>query len=78
MDADSRQRTAPLAGKSLAGRLPTRRICASGLALKPSSTGTHVRTERSGFRGIQLTHESANYGMAGFFAAPKQALARID
>jgi hypothetical protein len=43
VDANSRQRKTPFAGKSLAGRLPTRRICANALALKPM--GAWVRLE---------------------------------
>jgi uncharacterized protein YndB with AHSA1/START domain len=47
--------------------------------LTPSSTGTHLRMEQSGFRpDQQQAYQGANYGWQGFFAALKQVLARID
>jgi uncharacterized protein YndB with AHSA1/START domain len=47
--------------------------------LTPSSTGTHLRMEQSGFRpDQQQAHQGANYGWQGFFAALEQVLARID
>jgi hypothetical protein len=48
-------------------------------SLTPSSTGTHLRMEQSGFRpDQQQAHQGANCGCQGFFAAPEQVLARID
>ena len=47
--------------------------------LTPSSTGTHLRMEQSGFRpDQQQAHQGANYGWQGFFAALEQVWARID
>ena len=47
--------------------------------LTPSSTGTHLLMEQSGFRPDQRqAHQGANYGWQGFFAALEQVLARID
>jgi len=47
--------------------------------LTPSSTGTHLLMEQSGFRpDQQQAHQAANYGWQGFFAALEQVLARID
>jgi uncharacterized protein YndB with AHSA1/START domain len=47
--------------------------------LTPSSTGTHLRMEQSGFRpDQQQAYQGANYGWHGFFAALEQVLARID
>jgi uncharacterized protein YndB with AHSA1/START domain len=38
--------------------------------LTPSSTGTHLRMEQSGFRlDQQQAQQGANYGWQGFFAA---------
>ena len=47
--------------------------------LTPSSTGTHLRMEQSGFRpDQQQAYQGAYYGWQGFFAALEQVLARID
>ncbi len=47
--------------------------------LTPSSTGTHLRMEQSGFwPDQQQAYQGANYGWQGFFAALEQVLARID
>jgi uncharacterized protein YndB with AHSA1/START domain len=47
--------------------------------LTPSSTGTHLRMEQSGFQpDQQQAFQGANYGWQGFFAALEQVLARID
>jgi uncharacterized protein YndB with AHSA1/START domain len=47
--------------------------------LTPSSTGTHLRMEQSGFRpDQQQAYQGANYRWQGFFAALEQVLARID
>ena len=47
--------------------------------LTPSSTGTHLRMEQSGFRpDQQQAYLGANYGWQRFFAALEQVLARID
>ena len=47
--------------------------------LTPSSTGTHLRMEQSGFRpDRQQAYPGATYGWQGFFAALEQVLARID
>ena len=47
--------------------------------LTPSSTGTHVRMEHSGFRGDQQqAYQGAKYGWQRFFANLEQVLARID
>ena len=47
--------------------------------LTPSSTGSHLLMEQSGFRPDQRqAHQGANYGWQGFFAALEQVLARID
>ncbi len=43
--------------------------------LTPTSSGTHLRMEQSGFRADpQPTYQSANYGSQGFFAALEQVL----
>ena len=47
--------------------------------LTPSSAGTHLRMEQSGFRpDQQQAYQGANYGWQGFFADMEQVLARID
>lgn len=47
--------------------------------LTPSSTGTHLRMEQSGFRGDQQqAYQGAKYGWQRFFANLEQVLARID
>jgi uncharacterized protein YndB with AHSA1/START domain len=47
--------------------------------LTPTSTGTHLRVEQSGFRPDQLQYyQGAKYGWQRFFAALEQVLARID
>ena len=47
--------------------------------LTPTSTGTHLRMEQSGFRPDQeQAYQGANYGWQRFFAALEQVLARID
>jgi uncharacterized protein YndB with AHSA1/START domain len=47
--------------------------------LSPSSTGTHLRMEQSGFRPDQPQYyQGAKYGWQRFFAALEQVLARID
>jgi uncharacterized protein YndB with AHSA1/START domain len=47
--------------------------------LTPSSTGTHLHMEQSGFRpDQQQARQGANYGWQGFFVALEQVLARID
>ena len=47
--------------------------------LTPTSTGTHLRMEQSGFRPDQPQYyEGAKGGWPRFFAALEQVLARID
>ena len=47
--------------------------------LTPTSTGTHLRMEQSGFRPDQPQYyQGAQYGWQRFFAALEQVLARID
>ena len=47
--------------------------------LTPSSTGTHLRMEQTGFRpDQQQAYQGAKYGWPKFFAALEQALARAD
>jgi len=47
--------------------------------LTPTSTGTHLRMEQSGFRPDQPQYyEGAKGGRRRFFAALEQVLARID
>ena len=47
--------------------------------LTPTSTGTHLRMEQSGFRPDQPQYyQGAKGGWQGFFAALEQVLARID
>lgn len=48
-------------------------------ALTPTSTGTHLRMERSGFRpDQQQAYQGARHGWQRFLANLKQVLARID
>ncbi|MHB8529255.1 MAG: SRPBCC family protein [Caulobacteraceae bacterium] len=47
--------------------------------LSPTSTGTHLRMEQSGFRSDQQqAYRGAKGGWQGFFAGLEQVLARID
>jgi uncharacterized protein YndB with AHSA1/START domain len=47
--------------------------------LTPTSTGTHLRMEQSGFRPDQpQNYQGAQYGWRKFFANLEQVLARID
>jgi len=47
--------------------------------LTPTSTGTHLRMEQSGFPPDQPQYyQGAKGGWEGFFAALEQVLARID
>jgi uncharacterized protein YndB with AHSA1/START domain len=47
--------------------------------LTPTSTGTHLRMEQSGFRSDQQqAYQGAKGGWPRFFAALEQVLARID
>ena len=47
--------------------------------LTPTSTGTHLRMEQSGFRpDQQQAYQGAKYGWPQFFANLEQVLARID
>ena len=47
--------------------------------LTPTSTGTHLRMEQSGFRDDQQqAYQGAKYGWQQFFANLEQVLARID
>jgi uncharacterized protein YndB with AHSA1/START domain len=47
--------------------------------LTPTSAGTHLRMEQSGFRADQPQYyEGAKAGWPGFFAAMEQVLARTD
>jgi uncharacterized protein YndB with AHSA1/START domain len=47
--------------------------------LSPTSTGTHLRMEQSGFRSDQQqAYQGAKGGWRQFFAALEQVMARID
>ena len=47
--------------------------------LTPTSTGTHLRMEQSGFRpDQQQAYKGAKVGWRGFFANLEQVLARMD
>jgi uncharacterized protein YndB with AHSA1/START domain len=47
--------------------------------LTPTSAGTHLRMEQSGFRqDQQQAYQGARYGWQRFFATLEQVLARID
>jgi uncharacterized protein YndB with AHSA1/START domain len=47
--------------------------------LSPTSTGTHLRMEQSGFRpDQQQAYHGAKYGWQQFFANLEQVLARAD
>jgi uncharacterized protein YndB with AHSA1/START domain len=47
--------------------------------LTPTSTGTHLRMEQSGFRpDQQQAYQGAKYGWQKFFAGLEQTLARIE
>jgi uncharacterized protein YndB with AHSA1/START domain len=47
--------------------------------LTPTSTGTHVRVEQTGFRpDQQRAYNGAKYGWQQFFAALEQVVARTD
>ncbi|MFL5092895.1 MAG: SRPBCC domain-containing protein [Xanthobacteraceae bacterium] len=47
--------------------------------LTPTSTGTHLRMEQSGFRpDQQQAYQGAKYGWQQFFANLEQVLARMD
>src|SRR6202034_2167644 len=47
--------------------------------LTPTSTGTHLRMEQSGFRpDQQQAYQGAQYGSQAFFAARERALARTE
>jgi uncharacterized protein YndB with AHSA1/START domain len=47
--------------------------------LTPTSTGTHLRMEQTGFRpDQQQAFQGAKFGWQKFFAALEQVLARID
>jgi uncharacterized protein YndB with AHSA1/START domain len=47
--------------------------------LTPTSTGTHLRMEQSGFRSDQPRYyQGAKYGWQRFFANLEQVLARLD
>jgi uncharacterized protein YndB with AHSA1/START domain len=47
--------------------------------LTPTSTGTHLRMEQSGFRpDQQQAYQGAKYGWPQFFAKLEQVLARTD
>jgi uncharacterized protein YndB with AHSA1/START domain len=47
--------------------------------LTPTSTGTHLRVEQSGFLADQQkAYQGAKYGWQRFFAALEQVLARTD
>ena len=49
------------------------------LTLTPTSTGTHLRMEQSGFRPDQtLAYNGARHGWQGFVSALETVLARID
>ena len=70
-------------------RCLTRGICAADAAfnlesvvtftLTPTSTGTHLRMEQTGFRPDQKqAYDGAKYGWQQFFAKLEQVAARID
>ena len=76
-------------GRSYGGEIPERfRIWRPHMApggslvtwtLTPTSTGTHLRMEQSGFRpDQQQAYQGAKYGWQKFLANLEQALARID
>ncbi len=47
--------------------------------LTPTSTGTHLRMEQTGFRADQQqAYQGANYGWQRFFAKLDEVLARLD
>ena len=47
--------------------------------LTPTSTGTHLRMEQSGFRpDQQQAYQGAKYGWQQFFSSLEKVLARID
>jgi uncharacterized protein YndB with AHSA1/START domain len=47
--------------------------------LTPTSTGTHLRMQQSGFRpDQQQAYQGAKYGWQQFFANLEQVVARID
>jgi uncharacterized protein YndB with AHSA1/START domain len=47
--------------------------------LTPTSTGTHLRMEQSGFRPDQeQAYQGAKFGWQKFFASLEQTLARTD
>jgi len=47
--------------------------------LTPTSTGTHLRMEQSGFRPDQRqAHQGAQHGWSRFLAALEQLLGRVD
>ncbi len=47
--------------------------------LTPTSTGTHLRMEQTGFRpDQQQAYQGANYGWQRFFAKLDEVLARLD
>jgi uncharacterized protein YndB with AHSA1/START domain len=47
--------------------------------LTPTSTGTHLRVEQSGFRSDQQQYyQGAKFGWQKFFANLEQVLARTD
>jgi uncharacterized protein YndB with AHSA1/START domain len=47
--------------------------------LTPTSTGTHLRMDHSGFRADQQqAYQGAKYGWQQFFAKLEQVLARLD
>jgi uncharacterized protein YndB with AHSA1/START domain len=49
------------------------------MTLTPTSSGTQLRMEQSGFRPDQKqAHQGAQYGWQGFFASLEKVLARID
>ena len=49
------------------------------MTLTPTSTGTHLRMEQSGFRPDQKqAYNGANYGWQEFFTKLEQVLAHID
>jgi uncharacterized protein YndB with AHSA1/START domain len=47
--------------------------------LEPTSTGTHLRMEQSGFRpGQEQAFQGAQYGWPQFFAKLQQVVAQVD
>jgi uncharacterized protein YndB with AHSA1/START domain len=47
--------------------------------LTPTSTGTHLRMEQSGFRSDQQqAYQGAKYGWQRFFASLEQVITRLD